>query len=187
MRAGLLIAALPALVLLASCGEAGSPVASEANASASEAAPLMGAFRAQSASAHSIVGDLSIERAGLIFTNGVTLYTRALNPRRADEIIARGGLTYAAAALGPSSVVVELRRVTDQVISPTGGARRGACENGEPPRYVAIVYEPPGRTVTILVFGGEDPPGPSAVDSRVCAAYGYTAPTGVRTSAGIVL
>jgi hypothetical protein len=39
----------------------------------------------------------------------------------------------------------------------------------------------------MLVFTGEEPPGPQAVGSRVCASFRYAAPEGARTREGVVL
>lgn len=188
MRAGSPSAMIFALSLLAACGDATAPMASDAQASASpEQGPLLGAFKAQSETARAVIGDVAIERAGLIFANGVTLYTRALHPRRGYDLIARGGESYAAAAVGPGDLVVELRRVTQQVIAPDAPAIHGACESAEPPEYVALLYQPPAHTITMIVFTGADPPGPQASDSRICATYGFTAPQGARTREGVVL
>lgn len=185
MRARPLPTALLACLALAACGNTADPVSrAEANVAP---APLMGAYKAQSETARAVTGNVRIERAGLSFANGVTLYTRELNPRRGHDLIARGGASYAAAVVGASDVVVELRRVNQQVIAPNAAAIHGACETAEPPRYLALVYEPPGHSVTLIVFTGEEPPGPDATQSRVCAIYGFTAPEGARTRAGVVL
>jgi hypothetical protein len=145
---------------------------------------LMGQYKAASDSARQLTGDVSIERGGLVFAKGVVLYTRVLDPRRGGDLIARDGDTYAAAALGPSDLAIELRRVTEQTVQD--GAR-GLCGE-ERPQYVALAY---GRAraaeVTLLAFAGEEPPGPSATRSRVCAAFAYAAPDGARTRQGVVL
>ena len=185
MRARPLPTALLALFAVAACGNTADPV-SRAEAHVAPAA-LLGAFKAQSETARAVTGNVRIERAGLSFAHGVTLYTRELDPRRGHDLIARGGASYAAAVVGASDVVVELRRVNQQVIAPDASAIHGACDNAEPPRYVALVYEPPGHSVTLIVFTGDEPPGPEATQSRVCAVYGFTAPEGARTREGVVL
>jgi hypothetical protein len=185
MRARPLPTALLALLALAACGDTADPVSrAEANVTP---APLLGAYKAQSETARAVIGNVRIERAGLAFANGVTLYTRDLNPRRGHDLIARGGESYAAAVVGASEIVVELRRVNQQVIAPNASAIHGACDTAEPPRYVALVYEPPAHNVTLIVFTGDEAPGPEATQSRVCAIYGFTAPEGARTREGVVL
>ncbi|GAM99242.1 hypothetical protein U91I_02887 [alpha proteobacterium U9-1i] len=187
MRAHTLPLALLAFLALAGCGDAVEPV-SQAQASVSTSPPpLLGAFKAQSETARAVTGNVRVERGGLLFANGVTLYTRGLEPRRGHDRIARGGESYAAAVVGSSNVVVELRRVNQQVISPDAAAIHGACDTAEPPRYLAIVYEPPARTMKLIVFTGDEAPGPDATDSRVCAIYGFMAPEGARTREGVVL
>lgn len=145
---------------------------------------LMGQYKAASDSARQHTGDVSIERGGLVFAKGVVLYTRVLDPRRGSDLIARDGDSYAAAALGPSDLTIELRRVTEQSVQE--GAR-GLCGD-ERPQYVALAYESVrAAEVTLLAFAGEEPPGPSATQSRVCAAFAYAAPEGARTRQGVVL
>ena len=43
------------------------------------------------------------------------------------------------------------------------------------------------QNVSLLVFSGDEPPGPEALHSRVCARFGYAAPDGARTREGVVL
>jgi len=185
MRARFLPTALLALLVLAACGNTADPVSQHEVRAGPP--PLLGAYKAQSETARAVTGNVRIDRAGLSFANGVTLYTRELDPRRGHDLIARGGASYAAAVVGASDVVVELRRVNQQVIAPDAAAIHGACDNAEPPRYIALVYEPPGHSVTLMVFTGEEPPGADATQSRVCAIYGFTAPEGARTREGVVL
>lgn len=185
MRARSLPSALLALSLLAACGNTAEPV-SRAAANVTPA-PLLGAYKAQSETARAVTGNVRIERAGLLFANGVTLYTRTLDPRRGHDLIAQGGESFAAAVVGASDVLVELRRVNQQVIAADAAAIHGACESAEPPRYVALVYEPPGHSLTLIVFTGDEAPGPEATQSHVCAIYGFIAPEGARTREGVVL
>ena len=103
MRASLPVAASLVLLFLSSCGESGAPITSGTEVAAGPIQPLLGAFKAQSETAHAVTGDVAIERAGLIFDNGVTLYTRELNARRGHDLIKRDGESYAAAAVGPSA------------------------------------------------------------------------------------
>ncbi len=151
-------------------------------ADASEPAPLLGEYRAASDTACKQTGDVAIERGGLMFAKGVILYTRALRPRRGYDLIAAQGDSFAAIALGPAELSVDLRRVTEQVLS--GGAA-GLC-GADAPTYVALAYEDRAAAVTMMVFAGEEPPGSGATQSRLCGAFGYVAPDGARTRQGVV-
>jgi hypothetical protein len=154
---------------------------------APEAAPapalLAGHFRASSDTARQVTGDVSVERAGLVFEKGVVLYTRTLDPRRGGDLMARDGDTYAAAVLGPAELAVELRRVTEQTVSE--GAQ-GVCGDARP-AYVALAYDERATSVTLLVFAGDEPPGPNATQSELCATFAYAAPDGARTRQGVLL
>ncbi|MCL4714929.1 MAG: hypothetical protein KJZ75_08470 [Hyphomonadaceae bacterium] len=175
MRA--LVAAL-SLFAVAACGEAPAP-----DASANERAVLSGYFKAESNTARAITGDVRIERGGVVFGSGVVLYTRTLEPRSGGDVISRDGDSYAAAALGPGDLSVELRRVAEQTV-PQGGV--GLCGAARV-EYVALAHDQRARKVTLLAFAGEEPPGPQATQSRVCASFAFAAPEGARTREGVVL
>ena len=177
--------ALAALLLagLAACGETASPTSTPVADSEGRVSALSGDYKPSSNTARAITGAMVIQRGGITFANGVILYTRTLDPRRGGDLIAKNGDSYAAAVVGPGSLRVELRRVTEQV-TPAGVI--GLC-GAEPPQYVALAYDERETTVTMLVFSGEEPPGPQALDSRVCARFGYAAPDGARTREGVVL
>jgi len=163
---------------LAGCGQA-----RQGEAEASVPASIIGEFRAASQTARDVTGNVSIERAGLAFDRGVVLYTRTLNPRSASERIARDGDNYAAVLVSSADEPIELRRVTEQTL--TQGAE-GLC-GAERPTYVAIANEERSAYLTLLVFAGAEPPGPTATDSRLCARFKYAAPDGARTREGVVL
>ncbi|MBX9747956.1 MAG: hypothetical protein K2X34_13705 [Hyphomonadaceae bacterium] len=131
---------------------------------------LTGGYRAASETTRDFAGDLVIRRGGLVFDRGVVLYTRILNPRSPHERIARNAESYAATAAGAADLSVELRRVTDESV---GRGAQSFCDDARP-SYVALVHEPRGETVTVLVFAGDEPPGPQATQSRLCAALSYT-------------
>ena len=169
-----------AFLLIAACTDAGSTQ----NAPAAPApATLTGRYRALSGTAQSITGSVTIEHGGLIFDNGAVIYTRTLNPRRGGDLIARNGDSYAAVAVGPGELTIELRRVREQAL--TGGAQ-GLC-GPQTPTYVALAYQERATAVTILVFSGEEPPGPQATQTQLCATFAYAAPDGARTRQGVVL
>lgn len=162
---------------LAACGET---QASSEPAHAPEV--LTGQYNAASNTAREATGAVSIERGGLLFAKGLVLYTRTLNPRSGLERIARDGDSYASIATTPD-LTIELRRVTEQAL--TGNAQ-GLCGDAAP-GYVALAYGERANTVTVLVFAGDEPPGPNATQSRLCATLAYAAPGGARTSQGVVL
>lgn len=172
----LIVAALCATQ--AACGQA-----AQGEAQASVPDVLTGEYRAASDTARDRTGNLSLERGGLIFDKGVVLYTRALLPRAASERIARDGDSYAAVLVSGGDLTIDLRRVTEQTL--TSGAA-SLCGDDEP-GYVAIAPEDRATSITVLVFAGEEAPGPNATDSRVCAAFRYAAPDGARTRQGVVL
>ena len=163
---------------LSACSQADAPTAT-----AGEPVPLLGAYRAASDTARQRTGDVAIERGGLVFAKGIILYTRALNPRRGYDLTAHNGDTYAAIAVGPGELNVELRRVSEQVL-PRGVA--GLC-GAEAPTYAALAHEARATSVTLMVFTGEEPPGPRATQSRLCGAFAYVAPDGARTRQGVLL
>lgn len=144
---------------------------------------LAGDYKPASNTARAITGAMVVQRGGVTFANGVILYTRTLNPRNGGDLIAKNGDSFAAAVVGPGTLNVELRRVTEQVV-PDGVI--GLC-GVETPQYVALAYDERATRVTVLVFEGDEPPGPEALNSRVCARFGFAAPDGVRTSEGVVL
>jgi hypothetical protein len=176
MRA--LLLPLMLVAALTACGEARS-LDGEAAAAAAPAS-LTGQFKAASETARAATGDVGVERAGLIFSHGAALYTRTLDPRRGADLTARDGDSYAAIAVGPSDLQVELRRVIDVTEAD------GLCGD-DAPTYVALVYETRAAAFTLLVFAGDEAPGPNATQSRLCARYAYTAPHGARTREGVVL
>ena len=179
---GMRFAAVSLLLLaLAACSQA----ASESDIVPPEPARpvLSGDYKAASNTARTITGAMVVQRGGISFDSGVVLYTRVLSPRRGGDLMAKNGDTYAAAVVGSGSLHVELRRVTEQV---TPGGVIGLC-GAERPQYVALTYDDRATVVTMLVFSGDEPPSPDALNSRVCARFGYSAPDGARTSEGVVL
>ena len=113
---------------------------------------LTGDYKPASNTARAITGAMMVQRGGVTFANGVTLYTRTLNPRRGGDLISKNGDSYAAAVVGPGTLGVELRRVTEQVL-PDGAV--GLC-GAEAPQYIALTYDERATVVTMLV----DQPGP---------------------------
>ena len=170
------------LLALAAC-RAAEPSAPQPPAAEEHAARVAGDFKPSSNTARAITGAMVVQTGGISFENGVILYTRTLNPRRGGDLVAKNGDSYAAAVVGPGTLSVELRRVTEQVLA--NGAI-GLC-GAERPQYVALAYDTRATTVTMLVFAGDEPPGPQAMNSRVCARFGYAAPEGARTREGVVL
>lgn len=156
--------AISLLLLVAACG-------GEADTGGAQAAEPMGQYSPVSPTARATTGELSIQRAGLIFENGVVLYTRTLEPRAATERTSRDGMSYLALTTGSSALSVELRRVTEAVVAHESEPLCG----GERPSYVALVLDRRGQQLTILVFTGDEPPGPDATQTTLCATLRYTA------------
>jgi hypothetical protein len=179
------LAAVSALLLaLSACTQAAAPDSDVATTAETEQqATLSGDYKPSSNTARAITGAMVVQRGGVTFENGVVLYTRVLNPRRGGDLMAKNGDSFAAAVVGPGALHVELRRVTEQVV-PEGVV--GLC-GAERPQYIALAFDERATTVSMLVFAGDEPPGPDALDSRVCARFGYAAPEGARTREGVVL
>ena len=100
------IAAL-CLFALGACSPASNSDAAT-NEERTSATVLTGDYKASSNTARSITGGMVVQRAGVTFTNGITLYTRTLNPRRGGDLMAKNGDSYAAAVVGPGDLNVEL-------------------------------------------------------------------------------
>jgi hypothetical protein len=175
MRLALLFFALA----LAACGEMRAPAPHEQTA-ASRAL----VFNAASETARNFTGDVTMDGLRLRFAKGATLVTQLLSRREPAEPIAQGGPSFAAAALGPPDIVVEVRRVTAQSLAQGAPSM---CPSGGSPTYVALIYGQRSTRVTLMVFNGADAPGQSASKSWLCATYVYTAPDGVRTRQGVLL
>lgn len=176
MRALLVLVVLTAL---AACGARGA----RGDAEAAEPTALTGRFNAESDTAISLTGGVAIAHDGMAFDKGAMLATRSIGTRHGWELVSRNGDTYAAAAIGPGEMQIELRRV-----SSSQALRHAPTLCGDrAPSYVAIAYEAQRSTVTLLVFTGDEEPSPEASDSTLCGVFGYSAPTGARTREGVVL
>ncbi len=173
-----MLAACFLLAVLAACGEA-----PRGEAEAAEAASISGEFRAKSERTRTETGNVAIQPAGLMFAHGVILYTRTIELRRAGQRIARDGDSFAAITFGAAEAPVELRRVTEQVVRGEG---RSLCGE-DVPGYVALAQDARAGKLVLLVFAGDEPPGPMATASRLCAVYEYSAAEGVPTHQGVVL
>ncbi|HRO02742.1 MAG TPA: hypothetical protein PLS69_03980, partial [Terricaulis sp.] len=147
-------------------------------AEAPEPASLAGRYKPASETALN-AGAIDVQRAGLSFANGAALFTRTLEPRRAVDLTARDGQSYAALIAGAGDLEVELRRVIDSTAPDRICAER--------PTYAALIYGERATGFTLLVFSGAEAPGPNASDTALCASYRYSALHGARTQVGVVL
>src|SRR5262249_18301954 len=145
---------------------------SEAPASRVEPARAM-AFNAVSETARSFTGDVTLAGPRLMFAKGAVLTTQPLARREPGEPMSQGGPSFAAAALAPANVIVELRRVTAQSLAQGAPS---LCPEGGAPTYVALIYGQRSTRVTLMVFNGAEPPSQSAAKSFLCATYVYAAP-----------
>jgi hypothetical protein len=175
MRAGILIL----VFALAACGQL--PVSAPREQAAVTRALV---FNATSETARSFTGDVTLDGPRLSFAKGAALVTQPLARREPAEPIAQGGPSFAAAALGPPDIVVEVRSVTAQSLAQGAPS---LCPSGGSPTFIALIYGQRSTRVTLMVFNGDEPPGPSASKSFLCATYVYTAPDGVRTRQGVLL
>lgn len=173
------LAALAFAATLGAC-DAHAP---QGDAEAAVPAGLTGRYNASSDTARSLTGGVVISRDGMAFEKGAMLETHRVGLHHGWDLISRDGDTFAAAAVGPSDLSVELRRIR------SSQSLRGAPNicGGRPPSYVAITYEAQRADVRLLVFTGDEPPGPEATRSTLCGAFGYAAPSGARTREGVVL
>jgi hypothetical protein len=178
---GRLLLAFGMALLLSACGDVRSASTPKSVAEVSRHAL---AFKAASETARNFTGDLAIEPDALRFAKGAALATRALAPRGADQLVARGGDSFAAIAVSSGDLQVEVRAIVSQRLSQGAPS---LCQNDWMPSYVALVFGQRDMRVTVILFSGADEPGPNATDSRVCATYAYTAPDGARTRQGVVL
>ena len=113
----------------------------------------------------SITGALTISQAALTFEKGFAATTQYLGVVDATALIAANGQSFAATAPGPTTMRIELRRIT-------GTAPAQLCGT-TPATYVALASDSPITGLTLIVFSGPDAPGPAAQNSQVCATYSY--------------
>lgn len=171
MRVVLLAAALAAL---AACG----PPAAEtpetpapAPAAEAPAAPLTGAFSATSTTAMGVTGDLTATDARLSFAKGFMLDTASAGPVDVTTPIHRDGPSFAQAMTLPTSLAIELRRIT-ALTNAADASAQPLC-GADSPTYVALAYDTPVTAVSMAVFSGADAPGPDAVASALCGTFTY--------------
>jgi hypothetical protein len=159
------------LVLLAACGQPAAP-APETAPPAVETTPApvealsTGEMGAMSNTAMSLTGSLTVTPTALNFENGFAAQTQTLALVDATTPIAAGGESFAATAPGPTSLRVEIRRIT-------APAPAQLCGGSPAATYVALASDEPITALTLIVFSGADQPGPQAHDSAVCATFMY--------------
>lgn len=117
------------------------------------------------------MGTLEVARDGLQFSypegaRSVAAQTEFLGVVDATTLIAANGQSFAAAAPGPISMRVELRRI----VAP---APTALCWGNTPATHVALAHDEPLTALTLIVFSGADAPGPQARVSTLCATYAY--------------
>jgi hypothetical protein len=170
---------LSGLLFLAACGqqapqlppepaaEEPPPAAAPQAAAAPQQAPLSTpALGAVSNTAMSITGALTIEQGALKFEKGFAAQTQYLGVVDATTLIAANGQSFAQTAPGPTTLRIELRRIT-------GTAPVQLCGGDTPATYVALASDSPITALTLMVFSGPDAPGPTVQHSAVCATFSY--------------
>lgn len=164
-----------ALAALAACGPPAAetpPVPAPAPpAAAAPAAPLTGAFSATSTTAMGVTGDLTATDARLSFGKGFMLDTAAAGPIDVTTAIHRDGPSFAQAMTLPTSLAIELRRIT-ALTNAADASAQPLC-GADSPTYVALAYDTPVTAVSVAVFSGADAPGPDAVASALCGTFTY--------------
>jgi hypothetical protein len=172
---------LPLFVALVACTQASAPPTPAAERS--NVTSIAGVFRAVSETASTKTGDVTVQEDALIFEHGQTLHTQRLDPRRGSDLISRDGDSYAAVAIAPAELSVELRRVSEQILAP---GVHGLC-GGDALTYVALAYDQNQQGLTLMAFAGDEPPGPETTRSRLCKTFSYAPPSGALTREGVVL
>jgi hypothetical protein len=167
---------ISSLLFLAACGQQAPelpppPLADDAPAAtetptAAPQALAVGPLGATSTTAMGITGALTITPAALHFEKGFAAQTEFMAIVPATNIISDDGESFAAAAPGPVTLRMELRRIV-------GGAPAQLCGADSTATFVALASDEPLTGLTLIVFSGQDAPGPTAQNSAVCATYSY--------------
>jgi len=166
---------LAAFALLAACGpkaEAPPPVETpEVEAPAPAHQALTGLFTATSTSALGITGDLAVTPERITLSKGQQLDTAAALAISPTTLIAAGQATFAETYVGPTTLALELRKVTSTT-NTEGSAPQPLC-GAKPVSHVAFASNAEQSVVTMLVFSGEEAPGDAATKSQLCGAFTY--------------
>jgi Flp pilus assembly protein TadG len=164
-----------ALALLAACGpkpEAASPVETpEVEAPAPAHQALTGLFTATSTTAMGITGDLAVTPERITLSRGQQLDTAAAAAISPTTRIAAGQPSFAETYVGPTSLALELRKVTSTT-STEGSTPQPLC-GATPVSHVVFASNAEQSVVTMLVFSGEEAPGDTATKSQLCGTFTY--------------
>jgi len=165
-----------ALLVLVACGpkpeaaappEAVSPPAAEAPMHQA----LTGLFTASSTTAMGITGDLAVTPERITLSRGQQLDTAAAAAISPTTLIGAGQPSFAETYVGPTSLALELRKVTSTT-NTEGSTPQPLC-GATPVSHVAFASNADQSTVTMLVFSGEEAPGDTATRSQLCGAFTY--------------
>ncbi|MDZ4778563.1 MAG: hypothetical protein SGJ23_17425 [Alphaproteobacteria bacterium] len=166
---------LAALVLLAACGPkqeaAPPPVETPTEVEAPAYQALTGLFTATSTTAMGITGDLAVTPERITLSKGQQLDTGPATAISPTTHIGAGQPSFAATYVAPTSLALELRKVTSTTTTE-GSAPQPLC-GAAPVSYVAFASNPEQSAVTMLVFSGEEAPGDTATKSRLCGTFLY--------------
>jgi hypothetical protein len=175
MRRILIVTA--ALFALAACGdktkkEETPPVAPPVvEAPAPTIQALTGIFSATSNTAMSITGDLSVIAERVTLAKGEQFETAPATELSSNTRLSAGGKSFAETAVGPTSLIVELRKVTAASVAE-GETPQKVC-GPAPVTYVAFAYDAAHSAVVMMPFSGDEPPGDTATKSTLCGTFSY--------------
>ena len=155
-------------VTLAAC----APPAPATESAAPAPPALSGSFEAMSNTATAITGNLDVQLDVLSFGKGFRIeggrIDTALGP---DTDLSAGGGTIADGSGNTSVQTVELRRI-DLVRVAADAPDPHLC-GGVAATHVILANGT--DALSVLVFSGEDAPGPNAHDTQLCGIFNYAA------------
>lgn len=167
------VAVLVSLALVG-CTQAAAPPADETVADAPALPALTGEFTAMSNTAISITGDINVQPDVLSFGKGFRIeggrIDTALGP---DTDLSAIGGTIADGSGNRTIQSVELRRI--DLIRVAADAPNPTLCGGVATTHVILANGT--DALSVLVFSGEDAPGPNAHDTQLCGIFSY-APLG---------
>jgi hypothetical protein len=171
--------------LLAACGGGGDKAkdAAGADGAAAEAPkgppPLRMAFQGNFKPADGTATDFAgskLELSPINFAGEFINYDLMMagQPVKGSDLIAAGGKTFAEVLGVPAEATVELRRVMKETYTDWRD-NKSFC-GAEPTKFLALAKSDgdAGDALKIAAFGGDDVPGATAANSKLCKTFAYT-------------
>ncbi|KAF0180342.1 MAG: hypothetical protein IV086_18690 [Hyphomonadaceae bacterium] len=165
---------IAAVALLAACDPQkpeAPPVEAPSVAEAPTYQALTGLFGATSSTAMGITGDLAVTPERVTLSKGEQLDTAPATEILPTALIAAGGKSFAETYVGPTSLALELRKVTAATVLE-GTTPQKVCGD-TPVSYLAFAYDADRAVVTMLAFSGAEAPGDAATNSQLCGTFSY--------------